>query len=66
MYLTDLREENLKDVITKQEPKVFERVTGLNVGSGKYLKKMCELGVFHNVNIVIIQFFHLENLRTQV
>ena len=27
MYLTDLREENLKDVITKQEPKVFERVT---------------------------------------
>ena len=46
MYLTDLREENLKDVITKQEPKVFERVTGLTV---KIFEKMCELGVFHNV-----------------
>ena len=48
MYLTDLREENLKDVITKQEPKVFERVTGLTV---KIFEKMCELGVFHNVNM---------------
>ena len=38
----------MKDVITKQEPKVFERVTGLTV---KIFEKMCELGVFHNVNM---------------
>ena len=31
MYLTDFRENALKDVITKIEPKLFETVTGLTV-----------------------------------
>lgn len=31
MYLTDYREYKLKDVITKLEPDLFKRVTGLNV-----------------------------------
>ena len=31
MYLTDFRENSLKDVITKLEPDLFERVTGLTV-----------------------------------
>ncbi|MBU6175855.1 MAG: restriction endonuclease, partial [Planctomycetes bacterium] len=29
MYLTDFREQRLKDVITKIEPKLFQKVTGL-------------------------------------
>ncbi len=31
MYLTDYRERTLKDVITKLEPKLFKKVTGLTV-----------------------------------
>lgn len=31
MYLTDFRENTLKDVITKLEPELFRAVTGLNV-----------------------------------
>lgn len=31
MYLTDYREQTLKDVITKLEPGLFKKVTGLNV-----------------------------------
>ena len=31
MYLTDFREYSLKDVITKLEPRLFKKVTGLNV-----------------------------------
>lgn len=31
MYLTDFREYSLKDVITQLEPKLFEKVTGLEV-----------------------------------
>jgi len=31
MYLTDYREKTLKDVITKLEPKLFKKVTGLNI-----------------------------------
>jgi len=31
MYLTDFREHTLRDVITKLEPELFKRVTGLNV-----------------------------------
>lgn len=29
MYLTDYREQRLKDVITRMEPRLFQRVTGL-------------------------------------
>ena len=31
MYLTDYREETLKDVITKIEPGLFNKVTGISV-----------------------------------
>ncbi len=31
MYLTDYRERSLKDVITKLEPGLFKKVTGLSV-----------------------------------
>ena len=31
MYLTDYREETLKDVITQLEPKLFKKVTSLSV-----------------------------------
>ena len=34
MYLTDYRERSLKDVITKLEPGLFKKVTGLRGGSG--------------------------------
>ena len=32
MYLTDYREQTLKDVITKLEPELFKKVTGFNEG----------------------------------
>jgi len=31
MYLTDYREKTLRDVITKLEPDLFKKVTGLTV-----------------------------------
>ena len=42
MYLTDFREEALKDVITKLEPDLFYKVTGIEVGMFKIL---CDIGV---------------------
>jgi hypothetical protein len=44
MYLTDHREETLKDVIEIFEPDLFKRVTNLNVEDFKLL---CEIGVFN-------------------
>ena len=44
MYLTDYRENCLKDVITKLEPKLFKKVTGLDV---KDFNLLCELNVFN-------------------
>ncbi len=40
MYLTDFRENTLKDVITKLEPKLFLAVTGLTVGDFNLLVKL--------------------------
>jgi hypothetical protein len=48
MYLTDYREETLKDVITDIEPELFTKVTGLKV---RDFEKMCEIGVFNSCNI---------------
>ena len=48
MYLTDFREETLKDVITNIEPELFTKVTGLSVDD---FEKMCEIGVFNSQNI---------------
>lgn len=44
MYLTDYREYCLKDVITQLEPKLFKKVTGLEVHDFNLL---CELNVFN-------------------
>ncbi len=45
MYLTDYREQTLKDVITQLEPGLFKKVTGLDV---KDFDLLCTLGVFNS------------------
>lgn len=45
MYLTDFRERTLKDVITKLEPSLFKKVTGLKVEDFELL---VSLGVFNS------------------
>ncbi len=45
MYLTDFREQRLKDVITKLEPKLFKRVTGLSTAD---FERLVSLGVFNS------------------
>lgn len=37
MYLTDEREKTVRDVITKVEPELFQKVTGLTIGDFKQL-----------------------------
>jgi len=44
MYLTDFREYSLRDVITKLEPDLFKKVTGLTV---KDFETLVSLGVFN-------------------
>ncbi|MBU4087008.1 MAG: GIY-YIG nuclease family protein [Nanoarchaeota archaeon] len=60
MYLTDFREETLKDVITNIEPDLFTKVTGLTVFD---FEKMCEIGVFNsqNMNSAIFAFKRFES-----
>ena len=55
MYLTEYREETLKDVITQLEPELFTRVTGIMV---REFELMCEIGVFNKskVNEAVYQF----------
>ena len=48
MYLTDYREECLKDVITQLEPGLFKKVTGLNV---KDFDLLVSLGVFNDAKM---------------
>ncbi|MCT1394774.1 hypothetical protein M4D51_03445 [Microbacterium sp. p3-SID338] len=48
MYLTDYRENTLKDVITKLEPRLFRSVTGLTVEDFDLL---VSLGVFNAVHM---------------
>ena len=45
MYLTDYREQRLKDVITKIEPKLFMKVTGLTTAD---FERLVNLGVFNS------------------
>jgi hypothetical protein len=45
MYLTDFREQRLKDVITKLEPKLFKRVTGLTTED---FERLVSIGVFNS------------------
>ena len=48
MYLTDFRENTLHDVITKIEPDLFKKVTGLSVADF-YL--LVNLGVFNSIHM---------------
>lgn len=59
MYLTDFREETLKDVITNIEPELFTKVSGLSVAD---FERMCEIGVFksQNMNSAIFAFKRYE------
>ena len=45
MYLTDYREDKLRDVINNIEPKLFTQVTGLEV---KDFQTLCDIGVFND------------------
>lgn len=45
MYLTDAREATLKDIITKIEPALFKRVTGIEVTD---FEKLVNIGVFNS------------------
>lgn len=59
MYLTDFREETLKQVITNIEPELFTKVTGLKVSD---FEKLCEIGVFNSqvMNSAIFSFKRFE------
>lgn len=59
MYLTDHREEALKDVIMNIEPELFTKVTGLKVSD---FEKLCEIGVFNPpvMNSAIFAFKRFE------
>jgi hypothetical protein len=60
MYLTDYREETLKDVITQLEPGLFKRVTSLSVSDFELL---LSLGLFNSslMNSAIFSFKRYEN-----
>jgi len=61
MYLTDYREHTLKDVITQLEPKLFKRVTGLNVTDFELL---VGLNVFNSglMNDAVYKFKRYEDV----
>ena len=60
MYLTDYREETLKDVITQLEPGLFRKVTGLEVADFELL---VSLGVFNDalMNDAVYKFRRYED-----
>ena len=60
MYLTDYREETLKDVITKIEPGLFNKVTGISV---EIFEKMVSIGLFNSslMNSAVFAFKRYEN-----
>ncbi len=60
MYLTDFRERTLKDVITKLEPNLFKKVTGLQVEDFELL---VSLGVFNSnlMNDAVFKFKRYED-----
>jgi len=60
MYLTDFREFTLKDVITQLEPKLFKKVTGLDV---KDFELLVSLGVFNSalMNDAVYKFKRYED-----
>lgn len=60
MYLTDYRERTLKDVITKLEPGLFKKVTGL---TQKDFELLISLGVFNSalMNDAVYKFKRYED-----
>lgn len=60
MYLTDYREQTIKDVITQIEPLLFKKVTGLSV---KDFDVLCSIGLFdpEKMNQGIFGFRKYEN-----
>ena len=60
MYLTDYREETLKDVITQLEPGLFKKVVSLSVEDFEYLTSK---GIFNNseMDSAIFAFKRYEN-----
>ncbi|MGN1053298.1 MAG: restriction endonuclease, partial [Candidatus Scatosoma sp.] len=60
MYLTDYREQTIKDVITQIEPELFQKVTGLTV---KDFDILCSIGLFDSekMNQGIFGFRKYEN-----
>lgn len=60
MYLTDFREQCLKDVITQLEPGLFKKVTGLEV---KDFDLLVSLGVFNDslMNDAVYKFRRYED-----
>ena len=60
MYLTDYREQCLKDVITQLEPGLFKRVTGLDV---RDFELLVSLGVFNDalMNDAVYKFRRYED-----
>jgi len=60
MYLTDYREETLKDIITQLEPGLFRKVTGLHV---KDFELLVSLGVFNDgmMNDAVYKFKRYED-----
>lgn len=60
MYLTDYREQTLKDVITQLEPNLFKKVTGLNI---KDFELLVNLGLFNGqlMNDAVYKFKRYED-----
>ncbi len=60
MYLTDYREQSLKDVIVQLEPGLFKKVTGLSV---KDFELLVSLGVFNStlMNDAVYKFKRYED-----
>lgn len=60
MYLTDYRERSLRDVITKLEPGLFKKVTGLSV---KDFELLVSLGLFNSalMNDAVYKFKRYED-----
>lgn len=60
MYLTDYRERTLRDVITKLEPALFKKVTGLGV---KDFELLMSLNIFNNalMNDAVYKFKRYED-----
>lgn len=60
MYLSEYREQTLKDVITQLEPRLFKKVTGLTVADFELLE---QIGVFNGalMNDAVFKFKRYED-----